>query len=106
MWFILCLILDLSVDVETTFTSATVKFRDQNPDGVIRYKAFVGAVGGTPRCSVPTTAAHIRCTITGLDEAVDFELHVQACRTNVCERDIMVYARTKLQGSFLVFTNL
>ncbi len=99
MWFILCLILDLSVDVETTFTTAKVTFHDENSDGVVRYKAFAGSVGGEPWCSVPTTAAHIRCTINGLEEAIDFELHVQACRTNVCERDIMVHARTKLQGS-------
>ncbi len=83
-----------------------VTFRDKNPDGIIRYKAFVGAVGSSQWCSVPSTAALIQCTIRELKEAIDFELYAQACRADGCGRDIMVYARTKLQGSFLVSMNL
>ncbi len=104
--FIIRLTLDLAIEVVTTFTAATVTFHDQNPEGFVRYKAFVGAVGGKPWCSVPSTAAYIRCTITGLEEAVDFELYAEACRSDGCGSAIKMKARTKLQGSVSVFTNL
>ncbi len=105
-WFIIWLTLDLTIDVVTTFTTVTVTFHDQNPEGFVRYKAFVGAVGSSQWCSVPSTAAFIRCTIEGLREAIDFELYAQACRADGCGPAIKVDARTKLQGLVFVFINL
>ncbi len=83
--------------METNFTSATVYFIDTDPTDVIRYKAYLSRIGGKPWCSVPSTAAHIRCRIDGIREAIDFKVVAEACRAKSCGPAVSVEGRTKIQ---------
>ncbi len=90
--------LGLGIEVITTFTTATVTFYYANPSEFERYEAFVDAIGSSKQCSVQSTAAFIRCTITGLEEAVDFVIFAQACNAHGCGPAVNMDARTKLRG--------
>ncbi len=72
-------------------------FIDADPTGVIRYKAYLNKLGGEPWCSVPSTAAYIRCTINDITEAIDFYIVAEACRAGSCGPAVTEQARTKIR---------
>ncbi len=92
----------LSITDETTITTAIVTFKHKNPNGIVRYEAFVDSLNGR-KCSVAANAKPLQCTLTGIPEAVNFYIIARACFAgqDTCEPPIDVLTRTKLRGKRL-----
>ncbi len=68
------------------------------------YNAYLNGIGGKPWCSVPSTAAEIRCRIDGITEAIDFKVVAEACRATSCGPAVSVEGRTKIRRKVYFFS--
>ncbi len=71
------LLLEMSIDVQTTGTSAIVTFKHSNPQGIVRYEASLNG-DSEKKCSVAASAQHLRCTVNGIPEALKFYINADA----------------------------
>ncbi len=71
------LLTELSIDVQTTGTSAIVTFKYSNPQGIVRYEASLNGESNK-KCSVAASAQHLRCTVNGILEALKFYIDADA----------------------------
>ncbi len=84
--------------IETTITTAIVTFQHTNPEGIVRYEAYLERLNGN-KCSIAAKASPLQCTLRGIAEAVNFNVLARACHSeNQCEPAITVESRTKLRG--------